>query len=68
MRFPMMAKIDVNGPDAHPLYKWMTEAMPPDMISWNFGKFLINKDGIVVGRYEPKEEPLSIVPDIEKLL
>ena len=63
-----MAKVDVNGPDAHPMYKWMTKEIPPEEIKWNFGKFLINKEGSVVARYEPNEEPLSIVPDIEKLL
>lgn len=70
--FPLMAKVDVNGPDASPLYDWMKgEAkglMGSTGVKWNFTKFLINRDGEVVKRYGPQDTPASIVKDIEKLL
>ncbi len=70
--FPMMGKIDVNGPAAHPLYKWLVEQAPGILgskaIKWNFTKFLIGKDGQVVGRYAPLDSPKSLVADIEKAL
>lgn len=69
--FPMFAKIDVNGPDAHPLYKWLrTEkgGMLGDAIKWNFTKFLIGRDGEVIKRYAPTTEPGKIADDIEKAL
>ncbi len=70
--FPLMAKVDVNGPDASPLYDWMKgEAkglMGSKGIKWNFTKFLINRDGEVVRRYGPQDKPEAIVEDIEKLL
>ena len=69
--FPMFAKIDVNGSDAHPLYKWLrTEkgGMLGDAIKWNFTKFLIGRDGQVIKRYAPTTEPDKIADDIEKAL
>ncbi|NJK88097.1 MAG: glutathione peroxidase [Myxococcales bacterium] len=59
--FPMFAKIDVNGPNSHPLYDWLTrqDTRPegPGDIPWNFTKFIIGPDGDVKGRYSPKTEP-----------
>jgi glutathione peroxidase len=69
--FPMFSKIDVNGPNAHPLYKFLTHDMPgvaPDTIKWNFAKFLIDRNGNVFKRYAPKTQPSTIADDIEKLL
>ena len=70
--FPMMDKIDVNGPKAHPLYTWM-EAEAPGLlgsksIKWNFTKFLVGKDGKVLKRYAPQDAPKSLVGDIEAAL
>jgi glutathione peroxidase len=70
--FPMFAKVDVNGDDAHPLYKYLKEQAPgllgTQAIKWNFTKFLVNKDGKVVERYAPQTKPEEIAGDIEKLL
>jgi glutathione peroxidase len=70
--FPLMAKIDVNGPDASPLFDWMkTEKkglMGSTSIKWNFTKFLIDRRGKVVKRYGPQDTPAAIAKDIEKLL
>jgi glutathione peroxidase len=70
--FPLMAKIDVNGAGASPLYGWMkSEAkglMGSTSIKWNFTKFLIGRDGTVVKRYGPTDTPAAIAKDIEKLL
>lgn len=70
--FPLMAKVDVNGPDASPLFDWMkSEAkglMGSTSIKWNFTKFLIDREGNVVNRYGPQDKPESIARDIEKLL
>ena len=70
--FPMMAKIDVNGDDATPLYQWMKGEAPGLMgsksIKWNFTKFLIDRQGKVVRRYAPTDKPEGIEKDIEKLL
>ncbi|HSF12050.1 MAG TPA: glutathione peroxidase [Erythrobacter sp.] len=70
--FPLMAKIDVNGPDASPLFDWMkTEKkglMGSTSIKWNFTKFLIDRQGKVVKRYGPQDTPAAIAKDIEKLL
>ena len=70
--FPLMAKVDVNGPDASPLYDWMkskkTGLMGSKSIKWNFTKFLIDRDGNVVKRYAPQDTPKMIAKDIEKLL
>ena len=69
--FPLFGKIEVNGPGAHPLYKYLTSALPGKMgkrIKWNFTKFLIGPDGSPVQRYAPADRPLKIIPDIEELL
>ncbi|KUO55555.1 MAG: glutathione peroxidase [Sphingomonadales bacterium BRH_c3] len=70
--FPLMEKIDVNGPDASPLYGWMKgEAkglLGSTAIKWNFTKFLIDREGNVVRRYAPTDTPDRIAKDIEKLL
>jgi len=70
--FPMMAKIKVNGGDAHPLWKWLTaEArgiLGTQAIKWNFTKFLVGKDGQVIKRYAPNDTPQSLAADIEKAL
>jgi glutathione peroxidase len=68
--FPMFAKIEVNGDDAHPLYKWLrTEdgALGED-IEWNFTKFLVGRDGHVIKRYAPTVEPETLADDIENAL
>lgn len=70
--FPMFSKIEVNGDDAHPLYRFLKHEAPGVMgtkgIKWNFTKFLVNRDGKVVGRYAPKDKPSDIARDVEKLL
>ena len=70
--FPLMAKIDVNGPDASPLYDWMKKEkkglMGSTSVKWNFTKFLIDREGNVVKRYGPQDAPAQIAKDIEKLL
>ena len=67
-----MAKVDVNGPSAAPLYDWLKSEAPGLMgsrsIKWNFTKFLIDRDGKVVRRYAPTDRPESLEKDIEKLL
>lgn len=69
--FPMMAKIDVNGKDSHPVYEWLKKQQGGfliDSIKWNFTKFLVNKDGQVVQRYAPTTKPEALENDIKKLL
>ena len=70
--FPMFAKIDVNGDNAAPLYRYLKKEKPglmgSEAIKWNFTKFLVDRDGKVVERYAPNTEPAAIAPDIEKLL
>jgi glutathione peroxidase len=70
--FPMFEKIDVNGPGAHPLYKWLSGAAPgllgSEAIKWNFTKFLVGRDGKVFRRYAPQASPESLAADIEELL
>ncbi len=70
--FPMMAKIDVNGASAHPLYQWLSAEAPgllgSKSIKWNFTKFLVAKDGTVLKRYAPTDTPKSMKDDIEKAL
>ena len=70
--FSMMAKIDVNGPQAHPLYRWL-EAEAPGLlgsksIKWNFTKFLVGRDGTVFKRYASTDTPASLALDIEAAL
>ncbi|MES2105790.1 MAG: glutathione peroxidase [Pseudomonadota bacterium] len=70
--FPLFEKIDVNGSDAHPLYKNLKAQAPGllgiEAIKWNFTKFLVKKDGTVYKRYAPATTPKEMVADIEKLL
>jgi glutathione peroxidase len=70
--FPMFAKIEVNGGDAAPLYKYLKKEKPgllgSEAIKWNFTKFLVDRKGNVVERYAPNVEPQAIAADIEKLL
>jgi glutathione peroxidase len=70
--FPMMAKIEVNGSAAHPLYQWLSKEAPgllgSKSIKWNFTKFLVGKDGAVLKRYAPTDTPESLAQDIEKAL
>ncbi|MGB4359051.1 MAG: glutathione peroxidase, partial [Rhodoferax sp.] len=67
--FPMMAKIEVNGAGAHPLYQWLAAEAPgllgSKSIKWNFTKFLVGKDGRVLKRYAPTDKPESLAKDIE---
>jgi len=70
--FPMMAKIEVNGSGAHPLYQWLASEAPgllgSKAIKWNFTKFLVGKDGAVIKRYAPTDTPASLAKDIEAAL
>jgi glutathione peroxidase len=70
--FPLSAKIQVNGDQAHPLYRFLTRAAPgllgTEAIKWNFTKFLVDRNGKVVARYAPNDTPESIAADVEKLL
>ena len=69
--FPIMSKVDVNGKDAHPVYKWLKEqskGLLGSGIKWNFTKFLVSKDGAEVKRFAPTVEPKDLVKDIEKAL
>lgn len=70
--FPMMSKIDVNGPAAHPLYQWLSAEAPGLLgiksIKWNFTKFLVGKDGKVIRRYAPSDKPADLGKDIEAAL
>lgn len=70
--FPMMSKVDVNGPAAHPLYQWLKAEAPgllgSEAIKWNFTKFLIGKNGQVIRRYASMHKPADIAADIEQAL
>ncbi|MDH7799281.1 MULTISPECIES: glutathione peroxidase [unclassified Beijerinckia] len=70
--FPMFAKIDVNGPTASPLFEWLKNEAPgllgSKAIKWNFTKFLVNREGQVVGRFAPTTKPDGMRADIEALL
>ncbi len=70
--FPMFAKIEVNGADAHPLYRALKKAAPgllgTEAIKWNFTKFLVGRDGKVLKRFAPNDKPEDIAGDIEKTL
>ncbi len=72
LTFPVMAKIEVNGDDAEPLFKHLKKACPgllgSEAIKWNFTKFLVDKAGKVVSRHAPTEKPESLEAEIEKLL
>ena len=70
--FPMFGKIEVNGRDAHPFYKWLRHERPgifgTEAIKWNFTKFLVNRDGQAIKRYAPSTTPESLSGDIEAAL
>ena len=70
--FPIMAKCEVNGANAHPLYQWLKQQKPGllgiEAIKWNFTKFLLDQEGQVFGRYAPQTAPEALVADIEALL
>jgi glutathione peroxidase len=70
--FPLFAKVEVNGPDTHPLYQWLKREqkgmLGTESIKWNFTKFLVDRAGRVVARYAPQTTPEEIEPAIERLL
>jgi glutathione peroxidase len=70
--FVMFAKVEVNGPKAHPLFRHLKTAAPglmgTEAIKWNFTKFLVDRDGKVVRRYAPNDKPESLEKDIAALL
>ena len=70
--FPMFAKVDVNGANAHPLFNWLTEQAPGLLgtrgIKWNFTKFLVDRSGDVAGRFAPTAKPEALKSEIEALL
>ncbi len=70
--FPLTEKIDVNGPEAHPLYSWLKQQQPgllgTEAIKWNFTKFLLDRSGRVVGRYAPQTDPAELDAAIVALL
>ena len=69
--FPMMAKVDVNGADAHPIFTWLKGqkgGLLTDGIKWNFTKFLIDSSGQVIDRYAPTTKPEAIKANIEQAL
>ena len=69
VNFPVFAKVDVNGNNAIPLFKWLTKHEKfSGRITWNFNKFLINQKGEVVNRFGSKQTPSEIEPEIKKLL
>jgi glutathione peroxidase len=70
--FPLFAKVDVNGPGAHPLFKWLTDEakglLGSRAIKWNFTKFLVDRNGEVIERFAPTTPPAAIRSRIEALL
>ncbi|WP_085521964.1 glutathione peroxidase [Tuberibacillus sp. Marseille-P3662] len=69
--FPMFSKVDIKGPDAHPLFQYLTEQAPgflSKQIKWNFTKFLIDRNGTVLNRYAPTTRPGQIEPDLQDVL
>lgn len=69
--FPMFDKVDVNGPGAHPLYEWLRSersGLLGSKVRWNFTKFLLGRDGTVLGRYGSTTKPEKIAADVEKAL
>jgi glutathione peroxidase len=70
--FPMMAKVQVNGDDAHPLFEWLKGEAPGLLgskgIKWNFTKFLVGRDGQVIKRYAPQDTPEKLAKGIEAAL
>ena len=72
VKFPLFAKVEVNGENAHPLFKYLkkeaTGLLGSEAIKWNFTKFLVDKDGNVVKRYAPTDTPEAIGKDLAKAL
>ena len=70
--FPLMAKVEVNGGAAHPLWRWLQSSAPgvlgSERIKWNFTKFLVGRDGRVLGRYAPTTPPRALAADIDAAL
>ena len=73
--FPLFAKIDVNGPAAHPLYRFLRREKPgllgmfgSGAIRWNFTKFLVHRSGVVAARFGPARKPEKLAGEIERLL
>ncbi|WP_068497414.1 glutathione peroxidase [Paenibacillus kribbensis] len=70
--FPVFAKVDVNGPDTAPLFEYLKQQQPGEQedgtIQWNFTKFIVNREGVPVARFEPKESPEAMKTVIEQLL
>ena len=70
--FPVLAKVEVNGDNAAPLYTYLKNSLPgllgSKAIKWNFTKFLIDKNGTPISRYAPTDKPLDILKDIKKIL
>jgi glutathione peroxidase len=69
--FPIFAKIEVNGKDAHPFFRWLRQqkgGLLGNAIKWNFTKFLIDRSGVVRARFAPTTKPESLISDIEGLL
>lgn len=70
--FPLYSKVEVNGDNAHPLFRALKKEAPgllgTEAIKWNFTKFLVNRDGQVVKRFAPKDKPESLEAEIEALL
>ncbi len=70
--FPVLAKVDVNGVNAAPVYQWMKASAPgilgTEAIKWNFTKFLIGKNGQVLNRYAPQTDPKEISQEIQQAL
>jgi len=69
--FPLFSKVNVNGKDAHPIFKFLKKeksSLLGGVIKWNFTKFLIGADGTFIGRYEPTVTPEELVPEIEAAL
>lgn len=77
VKFPMFSKVEVNGTDAHPVFKFLRchskelyneEAKTAGEVPWNFAKWLINSDGRVVSYHTPREDPLTLEPTIQAML
>ena len=69
--FPLFSKVDVNGDDAHDLFKYIrkeTKGLLGDSVKWNFTKFLVDRNGQVIKRFAPQTSPEKLVDDIKKLL
>ncbi|GGL43086.1 glutathione peroxidase [Phycicoccus endophyticus] len=69
--FPMFAKVDVNGPQTHPLFRWLKserKGVLGGRVKWNFTKFLLGRDGAVLGRWGPNTEPAALADEVRAAL